>query len=305
MVKNISGSSIDLPNSSLPDSVDPGKQGKPIHAIFSKDELNNLEKLSRMQGQYWNANTQNLNTPVNPVSGTGSSVSSTPRLDPPEIPPYSNLNPPFIPPMTTTKNKGSDLSQEEIARGLALMNGQTAEQIMAILVSGQSEIEKLGAIVSQNSAKKYMELKKIQEKAIVDIKDALEKDQNVANFFKTTANTFIAAAAITSLLSVVMTAEVVSFGAATPFLQATAAMSPFLFAGLAGLSAGETYTDVRGKENKSAFIALDHAEKKVSGQIQSSLDRVANHAESDSDAKEHMVTLFKHLHQMKKLILSK
>ncbi len=286
------------------DFVNESQKGKPIHEVFSKDELDNLEKLSRMQGQYWatapNIQTQN----VAPSLGVDS-ISAIPKLDVPEIRPYSNLNSQFFSRSPQNNLKMDPVSREEMGKAMALMSKHTAEQIMAIIIGAQSDLEKLGAIVSQNSVKKYGELQKIQHQSIMAIKEALDKDRNITEFLTSTQNTFIATAAVTSFVGLMMTAEIVTFGAATPFVGAFAAMGPYLLGGLSVLAAGETYTKVRGKENQVAFTELDHHSKMNEQRINAGHDKISNHAESDSDYKEHMIALFKHLEKMKSLILSK
>jgi len=254
-------------------------------------------------------------------------VDLLPLLDPPEKIP-ADLENALLPPAAKNKSSRQTLTSSEVVEAASLMSQRTIEEIMCIIMKGQIELEKENALVAESTFTKYQNIKKLREKVLEEIKDALIKDEQVLKKCKTVQNVALVASFICGIA-----AAAVSFGALAPagaalgglvgalagatagnlasagFLFAgtqLATYGPVVAAGLTGLATGaKAYSKRRLNEDQGNHEQFSHQDKYTSDRIEDAQERLMTVADADQVFKESLIQIIKRLNKMTQLVMQK
>jgi hypothetical protein len=184
------------------------------------------------------------------------------------------------------------------------MSDRTLEEVMFIIIKAQLELEKESAHVAEGTFSNYQDFRKLQDKILQDVKDALVKDQQVMNVLKNIQNAAFAASFVCGLV-----AATVSFGFVAPVgiaLTLTTVVAPTAAAGLTGLTTGsKAFYQRRLNEDKAKHAEINHQDEYYAGLINDTRERIVSIAESDNSFKERLIQLLKRLQRMCKLVSEK
>jgi hypothetical protein len=197
------------------------------------------------------------------------------------------------PPHSTKKNDNERLSQKQLSEGLLLMSKHTIEQIMMIICKAQIELERENAKIAEGSFSKYQEFKKLQEKVLEEIKDALVKDEKIVNIFNI-AQIALLASFVCGLLAAASTGGLIA-----P-LQAAATAT---FTALA--TASKAYFERQLNVDKAKHEQYNHQDKYFDDRIEDTRQQLIAIADTDSAFKERLINQLKRYRKMMQLLSEK
>jgi hypothetical protein len=257
--------------------------------------------------------TEPLNTnPLKPLS-------PIPTLEPPENIPI-DLQGVKFPPLSKKGEGKSKLTPSEIMEGVSRLSEQTIESVLFIIYKAQMELEKKNAQIADGTFSKYLAFQKLQEKALVEIKDVLVKDENFANYFKTAQNIVLAATIVAGLAAATISCGFLPSlaGLVTSLAGATAgnlfrtivgvagSTGPFVTAGLTALTEGtRAYFKRRANEHRAEHEEYQHKDQYYNDCVDDARNRLMKIAEMDNTFKERWILLLKRTDKMRKIVLKK
>ncbi|WP_068466578.1 hypothetical protein [Candidatus Protochlamydia phocaeensis] len=199
---------------------------------------------------------------------------------------------------STEEPAAKPLSSDEMMEIIAKVSPRTMHEIMSIVLKAQLEIETEGANLSNDCFTKLINVRKLQERTLDDIKKALEKDENISGWMKAGQTVALVAGAIAGIAAIAVTA-----GASAPVVVALGTVGPYVSAGFAALVAGGTgYANYRTNEDKAKLAEFQHIRKKSDDLIEDYRERIGSIAETDSHFKEKLIQILKHLEKMKNMV---
>lgn len=163
------------------------------------------------------------------------------------------------------------LSDEQIFNGLANISDKTITGIMMIVLKAQSELEREGMVLDLDTMDKFQKIQSLRQKALQEIKLALQKDEKLLSTFKTTQDIAFAVGTLATLAAMVLSSGI---------LVGLSALA----AGAAGIAtAGKSYADVRKSENDAQFIRIDHQKDTTKGHMEETSNRMERAMQSKTD----------------------
>lgn len=286
-------------------------QGQAIHQLFSKDlfiqDLSQASVEETMSPSFWNKinpwwipETQSKGIATSKTVSDmeiqkAEPIRSVPELDKPTLPGEASLEgvvPPFTP--QAVKKQEVELSEKALLEVVSNLEQRTVDQVMAIVLKAQLEIERDGAALSQDSFSRLQEMRKIQEKMLEEVKEALAKDQRIAGYLDKAQFVAIASAAFCGLATVAMTA-----GMSIPAVIAAAKFSGFFSAAVTAITAGgKGYNNVRMNEDKASQTTYKHQLQKTNEIADDHRDEMIKFAESNGHFQDELIALLKRLKKM-------
>jgi|GEM_PF-2794128 len=306
----------------LPELQDngPSPSGSALHEIFNQDIIDqvSVDKLSEiienetLTPSLWNKilswfKETELVAPASPSStplmtsletSTLEPIHPTPTLEAPDSIPTDLEVARFSPPSPKIQKNRSSVT--EIEEALALMSDQTIESIMFILAKAQIELEKENAHVAEGTFAKYVDFQKLQQKVLQEIKDALMKDERIAQKLKYTHNVVAAATLLAGLAG-----AVIVFGISPPAIVSYLANGPAIAVANALSLSAKAYFQYRFNQDKAKHEEYNHRDKYYNDRLDDSRNRLIATAESDSAFKEHWIRFLKRSDKMRKIVLKK
>lgn len=229
-------------------------------------------------------------------------VSLLPELDAPDVMP-PELERAFLPPPAKSKSSRQTLSPAELSEAASLMSDRTIEEIVNIIMIGQIELEKENALVADNTFTKFQDIKKVREKVLEKIKDALMKDEKVLGWCKSAQNAALVASFVCGLFTVGA-----AFGLAGPYgiIPLISSYGSITAAGLTGLAAGsKAYSQQKMNVDKGEHEQYNHLNKYTNDRIEDIQGWLTGVMEADQVFKERLVQLLKRFSKMIQLVMQK
>lgn len=226
-------------------------------------------------------------------------ISPIPVLEAPEKMP-SELQTATLPPVISKKTSRQTFSPNEVMEAVSLMSQHTVDEVMAIVLKGQLELEKENAEVAENTLTKYQNIKKLKQKVLEEVRDAIAKDEKILSYCKSAQNVALVASVVCSIV-----AGAVSFGILTaPVFGLIASTGPIAAAFLTGVSSGgKAYSQRRLNEDKATHDTYSHQETMTDNRLEEARERLMGVAEADQVFKERLVQLLKRSAKMRQIIL--
>lgn len=309
--------------------------GLPIYQVFEKDELVKqtenmlVEEVSSSLwnkiSSWWRSSEKNPNLPDPTSQPTErvikeklSPINLIPAIDPPE-----NISLDLQGKLSSILKKTASqptLTPTDIARGLAVMSEHTIEAIMAVIFKTQIELEKENANIAEKTFSKYLDFQKMQQKVLQEIKEILEKDENVANHLQTAQKITLVASFISGIAMAAMSfgllghvgrfiGDTVGRQAAATFMfiaSSLGTIGPSMSAGLTGLTMGtKSYFQSRTNEHKAKHEEYEYKDRYYNDCVENSRNRLVTTAETDSVFKEHWIRFLRRLDKMRKIVFKK
>ncbi len=241
--------------------------------------------------------TDSLNSaPVNPIS-------PIPQLEKPLG--FDSQRP--LPLIREKPSSHEKLSESKIIEGLSSMSSFTLETIMLILLKAQLEIETENAKNCEKNFDKFHQFKKLQQKALQDIKDTLAKDENVSKIFQSGHNLTVAATFLCGIAAAASTAGILVYAPAIVQSVATllAEIGPLFMGSAATLTgAGSIYFKNRTNQSRVNLEQWNHKDKHYSNAYEETRKRILEIMESDGVFKEKLGEWLKRNHKIKQYIMS-
>ncbi|CUI16392.1 putative membrane protein [Candidatus Protochlamydia naegleriophila] len=286
-------------------------QGQAIHQLFSKDvfiqDLSQASLEETTSPSFWSkinpwwipeiqANKIETSKTVSDMEiQKAEPISSVPGLDKPTLPGEASLEgvvPQFAP--QSIKKQEVKLSEKDLLEVVSNLEQRTVDEVMAIVIKAQLEIERDGAALSQDSFTRLQNMRKIQEQMLEDVKEALAKDQRLAGYLDKAQMVAIAGAALCGLASIAITA-----GMSTPAVIAAAKFSGFFTAAITAITAGgKGYNNVRTNEDKASQTTYKHELQKTNESADDHRDEMVKFAESNGHFQDELIRLLKRLKKM-------
>ncbi len=286
-------------------------KGKALHELYNKDtqekSADNLAKKEQSSPSFFQKIISWLpfyqssapidakvadGTPDLKISATRP-INHTPVLDKPEDFDEEETT---ISPFNYQANEDTvdKVGERKIAEGLALMSSLTMEQVAAIVLRAQLEIEKDRAITVQDSFSKLHDLRKIHQKTIEQVKDVLMKDEKVMGHFQTAQSVAKFASVVVAILAIGVTAAA-SGGFAVPALfSSISTIGTYATAGITALvHGGKAYSESQMNQRKATLTDSQHKDQRFDDQLSSHSDKMKDIAESDAHFSEHLMNLLK------------
>lgn len=286
-------------------------QGRAIHQLFSKDVL--VQDLSQTSVEemtspsFWSKITPWWIPETRPSAIDKSKavseieiqkaepICSVPGLDKPTLPGEASLEgvvPSFAP--QTIKKQEFKLSEDDLLEIVSNLEQKTVDEVMAIVLKAQLEIERDGAALSQDSFTRLQTMRKIQEQMLEEIKEALAKDQKIAGYLDKAQTIAIVGAFICGVASIAITA-----GLSTPAVIAAAKFGGFFTAAVTAVTAGgKGYNTVRTNEDKASQTNYKHGLQKINESADDHRDEMVKFAENNGHFQDELIKLLKRLKKM-------
>ncbi|MBA2368640.1 MAG: hypothetical protein H0V82_06415 [Candidatus Protochlamydia sp.] len=299
-------------------------QGKAIHELFNKDTLNCAASVQVPQKPSffakiapWLYTPQVSGQPTTAISKTVSDlaiqkaepIQTTPELDRPELPPNASLEgvvPKMTPQLLLKAGKKDEISEKEIVLALSEMSSKTIDEVIAIVLKAEMELARDGAEIAEDSYSRLSKVRKLQEKTLDEIRDALQKDSNLLGKLNT-ANKIALAASFIAAAAGLIVAFSICPAFALPALPAIAMVAEIgipataLAAGMT--TAGKGYANYRGKQDKAKLESHRHEMTKSSESADNYREQLVTHGESESHYKEAYVRFLRALEKIKNKVL--
>jgi DNA uptake protein ComE-like DNA-binding protein len=230
-------------------------------------------------------------------------IGAIPVIDKPQLQSNGDLSlERSVPKLTSLKketNAVDTLSLKDRADIISKISPKTMNEIYAIILKEQLEIQKNGANLAQDCYSKLIDLRKLHERSLEDIRKALEKDENISSWLKTGQTVAVVAGAIVGFGALIVSI-VASGGVAIPAAIATiATVGPYVTAGLNALVAGgKGYADYRTNEDKAKLTEFQHVQKKSNALTDDYHELIGSTAEKHE---EHAKNLIQNSHRLKKI----
>lgn len=286
--------------------------GLALHEYFDKDVLSELKsqsaEIETLTPSLWQkflswikGTDKNLEHKLDKADSVKNSddmksevISSIPVLDPPE-----NIPEDLKSAKLTTFSKKNDLkvkaSSREIEEALSIMSKQTVESIMFIIFKAQLELEKENAITIEGTFTKYLDFQKLQERVLVEIKDALADDENISRRFGTAQNIAVFLAGVATLA--------VTFGLLGPVLSF---LSTATTAGLTALTLGaKSYFQDRMNKHKAQRENYAHKTQYFENLKNDASNRLWTTAEYNAKCAEWAIKYLRQHDKLRKIVLKK
>lgn len=254
-------------------------------------------------------------------------VSLLPELDAPDVMP-PELERAFLPPPAKSKSSRQTLSPAELSEAASLMSDRTIEEIVNIIMIGQIELEKENALVADNTFTKFQDIKKVREKVLDKIKDAMMKDEKILGHCKSAQNVALVASFVCGLAfgaySLGLLAPVGGFvgalvgslagnlagniaGGGIIYVGSTlATYGPVVTAGLTGVAAGsKAYSQRKFNVDKGEHEQFRHMDKYTNDRVEDIQGWLTGVMEADQVFKERLVQLLKRFSKMIQLVMQK
>lgn len=206
-----------------------------------------------------------------------------------------------LPHVSIKKDPRASFNQSDITETIASLKDKTIDEIVAIVMQEQMELEKENALVAENTLSTYQKYKKLHENTLPKIKEALSKDEKVLAHCKTAQNVAVVASCICGAL-----AATVTFGVFAPvgILATIAAYGPVAAAALVGIGSGaRAYSERRLDEDKADFMKFNHQDKLTLERMEEAKEHLQRISESDQAFKETFLKQIKSLNKMTRLVL--
>jgi hypothetical protein len=303
-------------------------EGKPhlatptLQDVFAQDSMEKKAKVNPVLGleasapSFWSRLASwfsvadaDVSTPTEaPKVVANKPIELLPELEIPEdYPP--ELEDAFLTPPPQSKRARKAMTQHELDDIIALLSDKTIEEIMSIVVCSQMELDKENANVVQDTFQKYQNIRKLQDKVLEQIKDALEKDQNFLSKCQTAQSIAIAASFISGIAVVAAASPLLAVVAPAVIFSAiagVAAYGPAAAATATGLAtASRAYSQRRLNEDQAKHDKYSHHDKSLSNRIDEACERLMTTAETDEAFKETMMKLLKRMSRMNQLVIQK
>jgi hypothetical protein len=289
-------------------------KGKALHELFHSDSIAIEEKkqsalatLFEQKINFWwfspkTPPVQASNIPSEDDIRKAPPINSIPEIDHPGFFQEASLEG-VVPKLATRSQEKADISSETMMKTLALMETKTMDQVMLIVLKAQLEVERDNAEISQNSFEQLQNQRKIQEKALEDIKAALRKDEKIGSYLDTAQNLAISAAAVCAFATLFATV-VASAGFSVPFgIAAVTKLGTFFSGAFTAFShGGKGYITVRSNEHKASLASHKHDMELTKGWTDDYRETMGAIAETDAYFKEMLIKLVKSLEKMRKNI---
>ncbi|MFI0435562.1 MAG: hypothetical protein ACH350_07550 [Parachlamydiaceae bacterium] len=291
-----------------------------LHEVFSQDILNpktpdqlppqpiEIEKpssyswnqfLSFFTGYHRQGITKNSSTKVSEevCDKEAQAIAPIPNLEPPSHL-FPDLKEASFAPVSKKEGSKRKLMSSDIDDILAMMNQQTIESIMFLIFRMHTELEKEHAAVAEGTYSKYLDFQKKQQELLLDIKEILIKDQNIANRLGTAQNLLWYANLIAGTI-----AAGVSFGALAP-LSGTIATTTA--AGLSAITFGsKAYFKRVMDDHHTTHETYLHRDRYYGDKLEDARNRLMTTADADTVFKERWIEFLKRLNKIRQLILKK
>jgi hypothetical protein len=289
--------------------------GAALHQVFSKDVLSEFSKSlpsqviesERLTPSLWSKimswwrepeKTSTLRTSLSESDETltvakTEFIHPVPGLEAPDHIPadLEAAKTPFAP-FAHARNR---LTSQEIREGLSLLSERSIESILFIIFKAQIQLEKENACVAETTFSKYLDFQKLQQKILLEVKEVLDHDKEIAQRFKTTE-------AIAFYLAGIA-AAVVSMGIVGPFWSF---FSTAMSAGLVGLTLGtKAYFKKFMNDHKAEHELFTHRDRYYSDRTDNARQYLTEAAKADNAIKETWVRLLKRNDKMRQLVLKK
>jgi hypothetical protein len=313
-----------------PKANEKSSSGFALHQIFSQDTLQNtflpiemLAQTAELESKtpsfwrkifpWWYQPDVKAQTPITPTSDVDllevddvEPISPVPKLDDPDSIP-ADLEAAKLPPGTKKIDQKERLTNQQLYEAAtSSMSDRTIEQIMFIIFKAQLELEKENANCAEKTFSKYQDLRKVYEKMLPQIKDALERDVRVMDYFKTAQNIAFYASAIAGVAALCVASGGAAFLPALAVTLITVA-GPALTATLTGLTLIPKAIYQRMLDQDQAKKEeFNYQDKYYTDRIDDSRERLVTISEADNEVKNRWITLLlKRLQKMNKLVLEK
>jgi hypothetical protein len=223
-------------------------------------------------------------------------ISSIPELEEPIALPKDNLFAPVI-----SKHSGRELlSEDYILEGLSHMSSFTLETIMLILYKAQSEIDRNAAENVQSSFERFHQFKKLQQETLIEIKEALAKDENTAKYFRNLHHLNLAA---NFIFGVACAASSVGLLAAAPAALTGIGITVAISTAISGASS--TLFNYRENQSKASFEEWNHKEKFCASGYESVRQRIQEIMEGDGVFKEKFAEFLRRLNKIRHYVIAR
>ncbi|CAF23835.1 hypothetical protein [Candidatus Protochlamydia amoebophila] len=286
------------------------RKSKTIHELFHSDTLEigeNTDSLKATEQVSYQCffskamNIQSTHTPSDEDIRRAAPIHPIPEIDKPAFFQEASLEG-FVPKITS-HSQISNLPSKDLLRNLAQMESKTIDQVMAIVLKAQLELERDQAEISQNSFDQLQNLRKIQERTLEEIKEALKKDEKLAGYLDTAQKIAIAATFICGVAAMVITLSFsmpILTGAATA-LAIPAKMGAFFTGLLTAFSAGgKGYINAKSNQTKGVLTSHKHDIELTKGWTDDYREKMGTIAETDAYFKEMLIKLIKSLERMRR-----
>jgi hypothetical protein len=234
-------------------------------------------------------------------------------LEAPDDPIPDDLLTAKFPPVPRKINSKQSLTKSEITEVITLMSDQTIETIMFTIFKTQMEIEKENANVAEGTFSKYLDIQKLQQNALEEIKDALIKDQKVAQYLQKAQKIAGVASICAQLL-----AAATGYGALNPliaslgptagqfFLYVAQNVAPILAGGLYGSAIlTKAYHQSIENENQAKHENYSYQDRYYQGRVEDIRNCLLRTAEADTVVKEKWLRFLKRCDKIIHKILSR
>lgn len=288
--------------------------GLALHEYFDKDVLDELKSqateietlsptlwqrfLNWFKGTGEDSNTVSELKKTNKIAHSDEIkpevISSVPVLDPPENIP-EDLKTAKLTDLSRKDDLRKKVGSQEIEEALSLMSKHTVENIMFIIFKAQLQLEKENAKTVEGTFNKYLDFQKLQQKVLVEIKDALADDENISRRFGTAQNIAVFLAGVATLA--------VTFGLLSPVLSF---LSTAATAGLTALTLGaKSYFQHRMNNHKAQRENYSHKTQYFENLKNDASNRLWTTAEYNAQCAKSAIDYLRQQDKLRKIILKK
>lgn len=240
-------------------------KGKTLTEIYASDSFANQPA----QTATWNLAKRFINffrsltkTESNETVESGNkpevaSIEFPPVLDQPEITDH-NLQGLKLPP------KGdlyTDTCDARVFDTIANLPSHTMYKIVLLILQVAEKLNQEGALLNLEATEKMQKQQILQQKLLREIRMFIQRDKQIAGYFKTAQDIAVAAGTIATLATMFV-------GVALPLTTLTSAIAAAIAAG------GKSFFNVRSDENTAKFTGISHETSVRRRNIENSSERV-------------------------------
>lgn len=302
-----------------PSVESPKGSARTLHEIFPDEMLatktqGKSELLSESEGEEtespsfwkkfiapWFASPEMQSQPVDQITGELASsskvgkiepISFAPTLEVPEAVSDLNLSPTDLPQTSIDEkavNKNDRLTLREFEEAVSLMSEKTMEQIFAIILKAQLELERENAEATEGTINKFHDIKKLNDKMLDEIKEALLKDTQVVSKLSTVHKIMLAASLICGAVAGAST-----FGLVPDRFHQLATALGFYGSIATGVATGiakgsKAYYESRIDGEEAQRTKFKHFDKHYEKQLQESREHLFDISKANDFFKERLI----------------
>lgn len=279
-----------------------------LHQVFSRDQLSRKagivqQPLQESEPSFWTKikswftlpfiDSSEMNKKIEPLNQQREPFNFIPELDVPENYPKDLQEASLLP----NKNRQTSFSQRDIMDIIDSLQDKTIDEIMMIVVSTQMELEKENALVVENCFTKLQHMRKIKENALLQIKEALLKDEKFLSKCTTAQNVAFAVSAISGLFATIV------FTGLFPPTAVVTLIATFAPLAAAAATAAKGYSERRRDEDKAAYMQFSHEEKSITNWMDNARDQLQNFSDADQVFKDRIIKLIRRMPRLNRILM--